>query len=164
MSLVYSNMLPLLAAANEFRQWWLDNIHFQTPQTPTNFASKVKLDTCGLQKPWHKDEVNPCQWAFLKKETPLSLSTGFWSIKFSYKPRVSNHFRSWADIRYQSPFTNSLDLACAGKISAAVRGLLTVQSVWLSFGTAEDSGSHKRSVWTFPSSRAIPFPPSFPQN
>ena len=38
-------------------------------------------------------------------------------------------------------------------------GLLAAQSVWLSFGTAKDLGRHKRSVWTFPSSCAIPFSP-----
>lgn len=51
----------------------------------------------------------------------------FWSIKFS---QVSNHFHSCADIRYQSPFTKSLDLPVRVRLVRRCR-LLTDCSVCL---------------------------------
>lgn len=81
---------------------------------------------------------------------------GHWSIKWSRLQPFPFLCRNLIS----EPIHRVTGCACAGEISAAVR--VIDRSVYLSAPTAKDLGSHKRSVWTFPSSCAILFFRLFP--
>lgn len=82
------------------------------------------METCGLHSGYLSYSVQGgskrLSLASCGEGMPVSFSTDFQALN-SHKPQVSNHFHSYADIRYQSPFTKVTGFACASKISAAVR-------------------------------------------
>jgi len=116
---------------------------------------KVKLwltITCTIQ---HEVEVKTCHWPVLEKEYHWAFQ---WTLTHYILSQVSSHFHSCADIRYQSPFTKSLDLPALVRLARQWGGYWLFRLSGYLSAPAEDLGSLERSVWTSPSSCAIPFP------